>query len=431
MLNPKSWNFPGNRFAGILLAGVLLVSGCAPSGPKALLKGEKLIREGKFEQAIAPLKIAADLLPQNAQVWNHLGMAYHGLHQRDNAAAAYRQALNLDRNLAAARFNLGSLLLESGDASLAASELTTFCMLQPNSAEGWVKLGTAQLATRQSLPAAHSFTNALQLQPVNPEAWNGIGMLQMEKKLPREAMTCFMRAQQQQTNFAPAVLNQAIVFQKDLRQPSLALQKYKEYVQIQPPAANREAVQAVIAQLELDLAPVPNPVISNLIAKLSATNAVPTNVPVSVVSAKTNETRPWLIATNRSKKTTNAIPAASASTVISNLAKAIQNETPVSIATNPPVLTAAAPAVTPRDVPAVPKAEPEKLKPVTPKIEPKPEVTLPPKTNTVVEKKEPAAVEKKETPAPAKDTNIVAAPKPAVKNELVTVVHEIPVPPAS
>ncbi|MCK7501494.1 MAG: tetratricopeptide repeat protein [Comamonadaceae bacterium] len=41
------------------------------------------------------LQRATQLLPENAQAWNHLGMAYQGTQQLDLAVQAYLQALKL------------------------------------------------------------------------------------------------------------------------------------------------------------------------------------------------------------------------------------------------------------------------------------------------------------------------------------------------
>src|SRR5207247_10668383 len=90
---------------------LLAICGCAPPGPRALLKGERLIREGKYEQAILSLQQATRLLPKNAQAYNHLGLALHGNKQFAPALAAYRNALTLDHKLAAPHYNLGCLCL--------------------------------------------------------------------------------------------------------------------------------------------------------------------------------------------------------------------------------------------------------------------------------------------------------------------------------
>src|SRR3954462_3491931 len=132
-----------------LISGLVFLFGCTPPGPRALLKGEKLIQEGKWEQAVLRLQEATQLLPNNAQAWNHLGIAYHGNNQTELALKCYRTALSLDRNLAATRYNLGCLLLEQNDYAGAAEQLTSFTFLQPSSPVGWLKLGTAHLRNKK------------------------------------------------------------------------------------------------------------------------------------------------------------------------------------------------------------------------------------------------------------------------------------------
>src|SRR5689334_11670851 len=98
---------------------LLLLSACAPPGPRALLNGERQIREGKFDQAVESLQTATRLLPRNAQAFNHLGLAFQGKRQFAPALAAYQKALSLDYKLAAAHYNLGCLYLEQNIPSKA------------------------------------------------------------------------------------------------------------------------------------------------------------------------------------------------------------------------------------------------------------------------------------------------------------------------
>ena len=277
---------------------LILLSGCMPAGPRALLQGERLIREGQYESAVKKLRVATEFLPQNAQAWNHLGLAYHGARQPAKAIQAYQQALQINRDLAAARFNLGCLFLEVNNPGEAVVHLTTFTLLQPRDPEGWVKLGVAQLELRQWASAKASYEQALALGTRSPEAWNGLGMLALQQGRPRDAFTCFASALQFQSNFPPALLNQAIVCQQYLKNRPLALQKYREYLAAKPIAANVPAVQTIVHQLEAELkppAPVPVPApMTNAVAQLAAH----TNAPALAVS--------------------NALPAHAAATVASN-----------------------------------------------------------------------------------------------------------------
>jgi tetratricopeptide (TPR) repeat protein len=283
-----------NRFMSALrvvpLAGMLLICGCTPPGPRALLKGEKLIQEEKWEEAIATLQKASQLLPNNAQAWNHLGLAYHGNHQPEMALKCYKSALWLDRNLAAARYNLGCLLLEQNDVSGALEQLTSFTFLQPSSPEGWIKLGTAQMRSRRADLAEKSFKTALDLRSNDPEAFNNLGLIHLQRKRTQEAMAYFTSALAQNTNYGPALLNLGVLNQQNPSTRGQALQYYRRYLGLQPKPLDWEKVQAVTAQLDLDLNP--PPLLLNPIVHAPAKTNAPVPVSNALAQAKTPPVKP-------------------------------------------------------------------------------------------------------------------------------------------
>jgi tetratricopeptide (TPR) repeat protein len=292
----------------------LLTAGCTPSGPNALLQGEQLIRVGRFPQAIAKLKIATAALPHHAQAWNHLGLAYHGARQYPEALAAYRQALFLDADLAAARFNLGSLLMEQNNPAAAVPEFTSYTILRPGAAAGWLSLGLAQFQARQTALGAPALNTALKLQPVNPEAWNALGLIASEKNKHSEALACFTSALRCQTNYAPALLNRAIVLHQYAKNHPLALQIYREYARLNPPPPNLSQVQDIIVQLEQEMAPVtsrmgaPLATSSNPAAVLkpgtnqAIPNTLATPIAGATAAARTNAGTNWVLAPNAPRK---------------------------------------------------------------------------------------------------------------------------------
>lgn len=234
-------------FLILLLAGV---TACTPKGPKALLEGERLLQEGNPTEALVQLKTAAELMPQNAQVWNHIGLAYHQTGKLEQAAQAYNQALKLDRNLVAVRYNLGTLMLDHGDPARAVNEFKTFLLLNPESVEGHVQLGTAYLRLKQWNDAEASFATAQRLQKSNPEALNGLGLVLLQKQRVRDAVTYFNAALQQNSNFAPAHLNLAIIYHQQLTNYPLALAQYRAYLACKPTPDDAASVAAVAKQLE-------------------------------------------------------------------------------------------------------------------------------------------------------------------------------------
>src|SRR6185436_13686797 len=244
------------------LAGMVLLTGCGPPGPRAFLKGERLVEQGKYEKAIPKLQQAIQTRPfsTNAQAWNYLGLAYHGNQQPLLAIRAYRQALSLDSSLTAARFNLGCAYLDHSEVGNAVEQLTSFTYLQPNSVEGWLKLGTAHFRTNRLELAERSFRVALDLQTNNVEALNGLGLVQFQKKRYAEALNWFNLASAQNPKYGPALLNAAIAAHQVPASKQSALRLYRRYLELKPPPADAARIAVVAGQLEAELNPPPVPV---------------------------------------------------------------------------------------------------------------------------------------------------------------------------
>jgi tetratricopeptide (TPR) repeat protein len=237
----------------LLLVTALGLGGCQPSASRALNKGDQLLRKGRHAEAVQQFETAVRLLPQSAPAWNHLGLAYHGHGQWQDAQRAYQKALALDHKLAAAHYNLGCLYLEQTNLSGALAELTTFTGLESASLDGWLKLAAAQLRAGRLDAAEKSYRVALELHPRHPEALNGLGVVKHQRRRPQEALDLFNAALAQQPDYGPALLNVAVVLHQTLNQRARALQKYRQYLALTPRPANWTTVDATARQLEAEL----------------------------------------------------------------------------------------------------------------------------------------------------------------------------------
>lgn len=248
---------PGSARRAVFCAAacILILTACGPPGPRALIKGERLIREGKYDQAVEKLQRATQLLPKNAQAWNHLGLAYHGNNQPLPAIRAYRQALQLDNKLAAARYNLGCLYLDQNDLSSAIEQMTSYTYVQPNAPEGWVKLGAAYFRGNRMDLAERNFRAALDLQSGNVEALNGLGLIQFQRRRYAEAYGTFDQALAQNPNYGPALLNAAIAAQQVPANRQAALQLYRRYLALKPAPDDFDKISAAANQLDAELNP--------------------------------------------------------------------------------------------------------------------------------------------------------------------------------
>ena len=231
----------------------VMLNGCTPAGPRALQLGVRFLDEGNYPAAVEKFRLATALMNTNAQAWNYLGVACHRAGDVTNAVLAYQQALKLNRDLVETHFNLGCLWLEQNRPDNAKSELAAFTLRRGNSTAGWLKLGSVQLRTRDLIGAEKSYAEALRGSPQNPETMNGLGLIQQQRSRSSEAAKWFEAALQQQPDYAPALLNLAIVSQYSLNNRARALQKYREYLALPARPANWEAVNAAATALEQDL----------------------------------------------------------------------------------------------------------------------------------------------------------------------------------
>ena len=85
--------------------------------------GKKALGAGDWTGAIAALKLAALLDPQNADIQNYIGYAYRLLRQLEPAFAHYQQALAFNPRHRSAHEHLGEAYLVKGDLIKAQEQL--------------------------------------------------------------------------------------------------------------------------------------------------------------------------------------------------------------------------------------------------------------------------------------------------------------------
>lgn len=356
----------------VLIAALLTwVTGCTPAGSRAMQEGERLRLQGKAAEAAEVFTRGATLLRTNAQAWNRVGLASHAAGQVTNALKAYHQALVCARDrdpetIADVRYNLGCLQLEQGNFGGAESEFSAYTLLRPKSVEGWTRLAASQLRAKRLEAAERSYAQALALDRKDPDALNGVGVLMVHKRRPRDAYAYFSSVLMSQANHPAALLNVAVLSHRQLNLKPLALQKYREYLALEPRPANWEAVNAIASQLQAELKPPPPPAV--VVTNVFLTNAVraatiPVTNPPPATPVPTNAPRP----------------------------------TPPAVVTEPPKLPAAPPkpVVTSTSAPTAAPAVPA----TAPTAAPAPVVQH---TNLPVI-----------PPAPAKPTNVVVATPPS------------------
>ncbi|MCS7091063.1 MAG: tetratricopeptide repeat protein [Limisphaera sp.] len=266
----------------LLLIGLLMGlagSGCTPGGAKALREGQRQLAAGDLTRALRRLETAVSLLPTNALAWHEFAIACHRVGQLSNAVFAYQRALQLNPDFFEARYGVGCLWLETGQWEAARTAFAACTVRNPAHAESWWRLGLACLHLRQVAAAEQAFREMQRLHPQDPRSWNGLGLCAVQRNRPADAVRLFSTALQIRSNYAPALLNLAIVYHRHLEDLPVALDYYRQYLVLQPPPPFYAQVLPVAHALEQRLhagKTAPFPV--SLAASDSVTSAPPARV---------------------------------------------------------------------------------------------------------------------------------------------------------
>ena len=149
--------------------------------------GVAALRAGRTDEAIAPLRNAARLLPGDAETHGNLGSALLGVSLPGEAEASLRRAVALQPRLAQARIRLGEALCELRRFADAEAEFRHAIVLDAASANAHGGLGRALAAQDRLEDAKAAYRQALARQPGHPGAFAGLGVILIRQQRLAEA----------------------------------------------------------------------------------------------------------------------------------------------------------------------------------------------------------------------------------------------------
>lgn len=166
--------FHAGRYAELEAQASLLLGKFPESGISWKLMCASLQMQGK--DALRALQKAAELLPDDAEAHNNLGLAWQDLGQFDNAVASYRRALKIDPDHAEVWNNLGTALQDIGQLDAAVDSYRRALKIKPDYAEGYNNLGIAFQELRRQDDAVACYHRALKIKPDYEEAHRNLGV---------------------------------------------------------------------------------------------------------------------------------------------------------------------------------------------------------------------------------------------------------------
>ncbi|MDD3518438.1 MAG: tetratricopeptide repeat protein, partial [Chromatiales bacterium] len=187
----------------------------------------------QFARSLSFLERARTANPNNPFIHYNLGVTMQGLGQKQAAERCYRDALQLQPDLAPANYNLARLLLDAGQAEAAEPLLRTVTRAAPAMAEAWLVLGNALKTLARRDEAADAYAQATALKPDYAEAFFNRAVVVQELHRHDEAIADYGRFMQLRGEH-PQALNQIGLCLRQQARYDEALPRFRRAVELDP-----------------------------------------------------------------------------------------------------------------------------------------------------------------------------------------------------
>ncbi|HVG31108.1 MAG TPA: tetratricopeptide repeat protein [Pyrinomonadaceae bacterium] len=220
---------PGSRgfeqFANRDASDKLIAGGATRGGDEAsthVAAGTDLYNDGKYAEAAAELKRAAELQPTWFRAQFRLGMAYEAVGNYKDAAAAYAKAVALkpepifdgtEEILIYAKYNLANALaLSEQHAAAVEAYRRLIGDLPVPLSKPYYNLGLSHVALGQNAQAVEAFKKAVDLNRDYAEAHYNLGLLYGRDEQYAPAADEFLLALRSKPDYAEARYNLGLVY---------------------------------------------------------------------------------------------------------------------------------------------------------------------------------------------------------------------------
>ena len=186
----------GNRDAAIAEARKLSAGGATSPDMERLI-GEDAVRRLDYAAAIPFLERATKGLPGNPDGWALLGRAYHATGRYDDAAEAYKKAVEFAPQNLNYRSTYGLILGQAGQLEAGLAELQKVTSSPGyKDAAGWTNLGWIYRNMNKAAESIAAYQKALQLDPKADQAALGLGWAYSNTKDYDRAIEAYQKALQ-------------------------------------------------------------------------------------------------------------------------------------------------------------------------------------------------------------------------------------------
>lgn len=255
------------KIIGLLFIILIVMMSCAPQVKKvppveptetAEIMAENYVNDAidfyqnqKYPEAIASWKKALYIIPQDAEVHNFVGLAYHRSGQLDSAITYFHRAVTLDPQYHQAWNNLGYMHFLKGNYQLALENFDRSLKANPNYEqarqnrsktvdilEGRLNIQVFELVEKTAkldsleLQIAN-YRKVLEIDSNYVDAWNNLGVAYFYYSNLDSAVICFKKALDKNPDYPPAHNNAGYVLDV-LGKYDQAVAHYQKAIQLRP-----------------------------------------------------------------------------------------------------------------------------------------------------------------------------------------------------
>ena len=176
-----------------------------------MLAASARFEAGDPAAALEALDVARRLAPQRAEVLRWIGNITRSVGDLEGAIAAYRHALNLDKDFAAVRFELARLLVRKSAWEDAERELVAALDTVPTYAEASLELASLKRVTGRPQEAVALLVDLLQGDPYNFEALIALGETLLTMGRTGDANIAFTRVRRFDPTHVGAIFYEGVL----------------------------------------------------------------------------------------------------------------------------------------------------------------------------------------------------------------------------
>ena len=154
---------------------------------KAVENGNALLKEQKFNEAVAEYEKAYVVLPDNVALERALARAYYGAGNKPKTIELLKKVVAAEQTDTATQVLLANVLLENGNLEEGKAVLEKLPAGSLPDATAVINVGILFMNKKQPAEAAKWFTKAVEMEPKNGDGYYYRGLSEVQMKKSKEA----------------------------------------------------------------------------------------------------------------------------------------------------------------------------------------------------------------------------------------------------